>query len=338
MPAWCMRSLVLQEALLCPLLSGKLFPPHTHAHTRARTHTQTRPRIPERSLWGLLVHHFGYYPSLAVKYLCPAGFLLMRRFFSGPHEFFRWPIALLHWSPRSLRWADGSELQTSRILLTIQRGEFVCQSSSSRVCSRHTHTHTHTAWLRIPSKPSKPILFCLLFCLCAAIFLSLFTFHSKFSLKCKGFFLPLSLIFLQSANFPSLHLRIISYLESFASLSFSASHLFSLYFSRAPQVRFFSQLGEIQIYLLQWANYSHILFLWISYILALQQSVMYFWLYPHLHQDETADLKADMSFFISGTWLNKNKNYLNYKEISSRISQEWQWRGWWMHAGIFILL
>ena len=220
---------------------------HTHAHTCVHTHTQTHPCIPERSLWGLLVHHFGYYPSLVVKYLCPADSLLMRRFFSGPHEFFRWPIALLHWSPRSLRWADGSEPETSGILLTPQRGEFVCQSSSSRVCSRHTHTHTHThthaAWLRIPSKPSKPMLFCLLFCLCAAIFLSLFTFHSEFSLKCKGFFLPLSLIFLQSANFPSLHLRIISYLESFASLSFSAPHSFPLSFSRAPRVRFFFSVG-----------------------------------------------------------------------------------------------
>ena len=114
---------------------------HTHAHTCVHTHTQTHPCIPERSLWGLLVHHFGYYPSLVVKYLCPADSLLMRRFFSGPHEFFRWPIALLHWSPRSLRWADGSEPETSGILLTPQRGEFVCQSSSSRVCSRHTHTH-----------------------------------------------------------------------------------------------------------------------------------------------------------------------------------------------------
>ena len=224
---------------------------HTHAHTCVHTHTQTHPCIPERSLWGLLVHHFGYYPSLVVKYLCPADSLLMRRFFSGPHEFFRWPIALLHWSPRSLRWADGSEPETSGILLTPQRGEFVCQSSSSRVCSRHTHTHTHThaAWLRIPSKPSKPMLFCLLFCLCAAIFLSLFTFHSEFSLKCKGFFFASLTYFSSICQFPLTALKNYLLLGKLCKFVFLCSSL-------VPSLLLESSSGPL--FFLSWGKYKYI--------------------------------------------------------------------------------
>lgn len=43
-----------------------------HARTHIHTTSQTSLCVPERSLWGMLVHHFGYYPSLVVKYLCPA--------------------------------------------------------------------------------------------------------------------------------------------------------------------------------------------------------------------------------------------------------------------------
>lgn len=54
----------------------RLAVPSTHKPTcmRAHIHTtsQTSLCVPERSLWGMLVHHFGYYPSLVVKYLCPA--------------------------------------------------------------------------------------------------------------------------------------------------------------------------------------------------------------------------------------------------------------------------
>lgn len=95
-PARCMRSLILQEALLDPLSSCLLLlqPP------------QTSLSVPERSPWGMLLHHSGYYPSLDVKHLRPADSGKPPPLLSCPHEFFKQPIALLHGCLWSLGWAD----------------------------------------------------------------------------------------------------------------------------------------------------------------------------------------------------------------------------------------
>lgn len=182
----------------------------------------------------------------------------MRRFFQDLMNSSNGRIALLHWSPWLLRWADGSKLKSSHIILTPGWGGF-CVSVLPITSVWQSHTHT-PAWLRIPSKPPKPMLFCLLFCLCIAIFLSLFTLNSKFSLKCKGF-LTLSLIPLQSANFPPLHLRIILTFKAL-QVCFSLFLTYSLSLPRVLLGSSYLSAGEIQISLPQWANYSPWLFLW----------------------------------------------------------------------------
>lgn len=228
MPAWCMRSLVLQEALLYPLFQTCCsLSAHTRTHRNKPVYTwKVTVRNVAPSFW--LLPFISRKISLS-SWLCET-VAAWETFLSGPHEFFKQPIALFHGSPWSLRWADGSELKPSHILLTPWVG-WVCVLALLALfitTAKQTRTRTHSpAWLKIPSKPTKLMLFCLLFCLCTVVFLPLFTFNSKFSLKCKGFLPLLNLPIPPHAHphtpIPSLHLRII-----LACLALPVFHAFPL--------------------------------------------------------------------------------------------------------------
>lgn len=136
-------------------------------------------------------------------------------------------IVLLHWSPWSLRWADGSELKSSAILLTPEWGEnvSVCVSAPHFKCVTFAHT---PCLVKNSIKTPKLILFSFAFCLCTTVFLLLFTSNPKFSLKCKGF-LPLSVTLLLNLPIsPHCTWELSWLVRLFASLSFSASYPFSL--------------------------------------------------------------------------------------------------------------
>lgn len=130
-------------------------------HARAHTHNLTNKPL---CTWKVTVRNVGpsfwLLPFISCKislssWLCEI-VAAYEKLLSRPHEFFKHPIALFCRSPRSFRWADGSKLKSSHILLTLGWGEFVCQSSSS--WQRNTpppHTHTHSCSVKNSIKTSK---------------------------------------------------------------------------------------------------------------------------------------------------------------------------------------
>lgn len=144
---------------------------HTHSFVNKPVHTwKVTVRNVGPSLW--LLPFISCKISLS-SWLCEI-VAAYETFLSRPHEFFRWPIALL---PKPLI-AQVSWNQSHHTLSSHLSEVGLCISTTYHRCVTATHTYTHNAtWLKIPSKPPKLMLFCF-FCFVFAPLYSFLYLHS----------------------------------------------------------------------------------------------------------------------------------------------------------------